>query len=673
MLSSFSDTCNSMNRSKSAAKFFLSSCACMAMPLTAAEPFKMIIMPDTQNYFTVIKEGGPDLFTKQTEWIRNNVKKENIAFVTHVGDVILNHASQWKDAGVAMSLLDGAVPYSVTFGNHDNGAPGTFTSARYKDYPWYIGGSPDSMAHAQKFSSAGITFLHVNLPHNAKPDQLEWAKGVMEKHKGLPTIISTHGYMADNSQGRSGSGKRIWDTLVDPYPQVFMTCNGHDWVSRHELDTTSKGQRVLQIQSNWQQSMNGGNGLLQKVIFDPDKKEIRVKTYTPVIDVFHTDYSGEFAYKAKITKRGVEIGDEIVAPMKNWTGNAKNGEWKDSKNWEGGTPDSGDLLVFGGEGSGALENNFSGDTSLAGIVFKPGGFAGKYSFTGNAITLTGDVVNMGTYGPKEPRTGPKFSMPIELVGDRQFNTGDWDMVLDGVVSGSGSLTKTHGRDYFRGSYDGRVYIGDLYLTQVNTYTGDTRVTGGALVLENTTSNNLMPASPVITVDFNCLLKVDGLKDSTLILEKGQTLKGDGKILGKTIAGAGATVYPGLVQKTGSMIFKGDVSLESGSSLNVRLGGAKSGEHDAVLVEGEVKLSGAKLNLAAIDGYKPKAGDAVVIVQNDGSDAIGGKFLSGVGIELKPASTLEEGAVISKNFLGSGRSAKISYTGGDGNDVSIVVQ
>ncbi|GAA5496280.1 hypothetical protein Rhal01_02463 [Rubritalea halochordaticola] len=652
---------------------FLTGCLCAVAHSSLAKPFEMVIMPDTQNYFTVIREGGPDLFTNQTEWIRDHVKKENIVFVTHVGDVILDRKVLWEDAGKAMSLLDGAVPYSVTFGNHDGGAPGTFTSARYKDYPWYLGGSDDSMAHAQQFRAEGITFLHLNLPHNPKPKHLDWAKGMLEKYKGKPTIISTHGYMADNSKGRSGNGNRIWNTLIDPYPQVFMTCNGHDWVSRHEVDTTSKGRKVLQIQSNWQQSMNGGNGFLQRVVFEPEKNQIRVETYSPFIDAYHTDYSGAFAYQAKFSKSGIEIGEELVAPMKTWSGKGQEGKWSDGGSWGGDAPQEGDLLVFGAQASGALQNDLASGTSFAGVVFQPGRFSGKYAFSGNGITLTGDVVNMGTYGPKDARSGPKWDLPIKLEGDRQFNTGDWDMVINGEISGDGSLTKTHGRDYFRGSYDGRVYIGDLYLTQENSYTGNTRVTGGALVLEHAESQNIISGSPVITVDFNCLLKVDGLKEGTFVLAQGQTLRGHGKVLGKLNAGKETTVYPGRDKVTGSLLIKGDVSLAADSLLNIRMAGSGPEQADSVQVEGTVKLDGATLNLAGIDGYKPKSGDHLVIIQNDGDEAVSGQFVSGAGSQLNTGTTLPEGATISRNFLGSGRAAKISYKGGDGNDVSIAVQ
>ncbi|GAA5494483.1 hypothetical protein Rhal01_00644 [Rubritalea halochordaticola] len=640
--------------------------------LHAVEPYEMIIIPDSQRYAQVINHGGPDLFKMQTTWIKNNVANENIAFVTHVGDVIQDNSSLWSYADQVIDELDGAVPYSITFGNHDGGAPGPFGSSRYQAYSWYLGASSDSLAHAQTFSAGGIDFLHINLPHNPKSTHLTWAQGIMSAHSSKPTIISTHGYMADNSSGRSSIGQNIWNTLIDPNPQVFMTCNGHDWVSRHEVDTTSNGRKILQIQSNWQQSINGGNSFLQKVIFDPDNSQIRVKTYSPFLEMFQTDYSGEFAYSATFNTNSITIGNELGATHRQWNGGGSNNNWQTAANWGGIAPSAGDVLKFYGSTRKASVNDFPAGTSFAGIVFRPGTFSNGYEFTGNAISLTGDVVNMATYGPNTPRSGPAFRLPIEIIGDRQFNTGDWDMVIDSVISGSGSLTKTHGRDYFRGSYDGGVNIGDLYFTKVNTYTGNTRVSGGALILENTGNQNLMPASPEILVDYNAVLRVVGLQNGTLSLANGQTLRGSGKVSGKTECPTGSHIAPGHDSNTGTLNLLDNLSMQSGSELEIRIGGNSSGEYDALSVTGSVALNNATLDLTNSASYTPQTGDEFVILENDASDAISGTFLSGIGSDLASGTSLSEGKILSTDFLGSGLSAQISYLGGDGNDVSIKI-
>ena len=64
----------------------------------------------------------PAIFTSQTNWIVNNRSSRNIAFVTHLGDVVNNgdSSTQWANAVTSMNILDASgIPYGVTVGNHD--------------------------------------------------------------------------------------------------------------------------------------------------------------------------------------------------------------------------------------------------------------------------------------------------------------------------------------------------------------------------------------------------------------------------------------------------------------------------------------------------------------------------------------------------------------------------
>jgi hypothetical protein len=72
------------------------------------------------------------------------------------------------------------------------------------------------------------------------------------------------------------------------------------------------------------------------------------------------------------------------------------------------------------------------------------------------------------------------------------------------------------------------------------------------------------------------------------------------------------------------------------------------------VAGLVNLNNA--NLALSGSLVPASGQSFIIVSNDGADAVTGTF-----------NGLAEGATI-PSFLGSALSAKITYVGGDGNDV-----
>lgn len=643
-------------------------------PACAVQPFEIVIMGDTQHYHHALDDGAPDLFTMQAEWIRDHVASRNIAFVTQVGDVIHDNTALWADADLMMQPLDGAVPYSVTFGNHDGSAPGPFGSSRYASYPWYLGASSDQLAHAQTFAAGGFTFLHINLPHNCSATHRSWAAGIIQAHPGKPTIISTHGYMADNTAGRATSGNNIWNDLVQPYPQVFMTCNGHDWLSRHEVDTTTDGRKIIQLQVNWQQIINGGNALFQIAKFDPDNSRIEVSTYSPFLDLQHTDFTGKFTFSATFTSatNTIRIQQELGPTQRLWNGGGGDANWQTAANWGGVAPATDQQLVFNGTTKKSSTNNLAAGTRFAGIVFRPGTFSNGYIFAGNRLTLGGDIINMGTYGPSSPAgAGPVLNLPITLEGDRQINTGDWDLTINGVIDGNGSLTKTHGRDYIRGSYDGGVYRGDLFLTAVNTYTGSTRVTGGALILENTSAMNLMPQSPVIELFFNSVLKTTGLQNGTLSLAGSQGLKGTGKVMGKTIAPSSSFIEPGN-SGTGTLVFLDNLTMQAGSSLNLALGGTADRKSDKLDVAGSVSLSGAVLNLSQVAGYTPTLGSSLILIQNDGTDPVTGNLVSGQGSDLIPGTSLPEGTRISANFLGSGFAARVTYHAGDGNDLGLQI-
>src|SRR5690606_37087089 len=102
--------------------FILSSCA-----ERAAEPFTLVLLPDTQVY----SHSYPEIFRAQTEWIEE--KADSITFVLHQGDITdYNSDEEWENASAALSIMDGKVPYTFVPGNHDL-APGGSASDRNSD------------------------------------------------------------------------------------------------------------------------------------------------------------------------------------------------------------------------------------------------------------------------------------------------------------------------------------------------------------------------------------------------------------------------------------------------------------------------------------------------------------------------------------------------------------
>lgn len=184
--------------------------------------------------------------------------------------------------------------------------------------------------------------------------------------------------------------------------------------------------------------------------------------------------------------------------------------------------------------------------------------------------------------------------------------------FSGVISGSGGFAK-----------DGN---GTLTLSGTNTYTGSTTVATGKLII-----NGSQPQSPVTM--------------------GGGTLGGSG-VVGITFVG-GAAISPGAspgILTTSNLTLNG--SGNTPADFIVELNGPAPGTgYDQLRVNGSVNLNATRL--IATLGFLSAISNSFVIIDNRGSIAVAGTF-----------EGLFEGATVDI----SGTPFRITYTGGDGNDV-----
>ncbi len=289
---------------------------------------------------------------------------------------------------------------------------------------------------------------------------------------------------------------------------------------------------------------------------------------------------------------------------------------------------NGRAAMFGGDSTfnqaaGAAECTFdatSSTTSFLGTVGMNGGLL--KAGTGEIFLFSGgfnppDIFAVPSAGGVQPaiQAGLNFNNEVRKVVVDPGTT----LTIDGLISkgSNGGVTKEG--------------AGNLVLNANNTYTQATTVTLGTL-----TVNGSQPGSAISVA-------------------AGATLIGTGTT-GPVSLAAGSFISPAGTN-AGTLNVKGNLTFAATSSYKVSINGAAAGQFDVLKVTGAVDLTGATINIS-VGSFSANADTAIVIIDNDGSDAVKGTFAGA-----------NEGDTIS---VGGG-GFKITYKGGDGNDVALIVQ
>ncbi len=195
------------------------------------------------------------------------------------------------------------------------------------------------------------------------------------------------------------------------------------------------------------------------------------------------------------------------------------------------------------------------------------------------------------------------------------------LTLSGALSGAGMPSMFSSGD----PVVDKAGSGTLTLSGISTYTVDTHVLAGTLVVNGTIVS-------AVSVDSGATLGGTG------------TINADVSVNGTLAAGQS----PGVLH-TGNLLLNG------GATFAVEMGGTVVGDYDQIDVAGTVTVGGA-LSLSLVNSFSPTSSASFIIIDNDGTtDLVTGTFTS-----------LAEGATVSAG----GVNFKISYVGGDGNDVAL---
>ncbi|MGD0203015.1 MAG: metallophosphoesterase [Candidatus Bathyarchaeia archaeon] len=220
----------------------------------ALNGFAVIQITDTQ-YLTDPHYSGdsvPNLFNGLTSWIVDNSRALNVTMVVHTGDIVqvANSMSDWKNANNAMmQLYDNGVPYCWNAGNHDqlnNGTIGygnpnlswlggnypAFNVTAMRQKPYWVGDISDGKDTAVQFTYDNYHFMVINIEYDANSTVLGWMQTLLKCNPNVNVIVATHNFLNGNGTYGTASHKDVtWATnfenLLNNYPNVFMTLNGH--------------------------------------------------------------------------------------------------------------------------------------------------------------------------------------------------------------------------------------------------------------------------------------------------------------------------------------------------------------------------------------------------------------------------------------------------------------
>ncbi|MFJ6671378.1 LamG-like jellyroll fold domain-containing protein [Actinosynnema sp. NPDC091369] len=255
--------------------------------------FTIAVMPDTQY---LLDEGGsdPEPVREAMRSLARRAREANVVFMTHLGDVTEHGTeAEMRLADSVFRAIGGDVPYSVLAGNHD--VPGntddrrgatpysrTFGPDRFARMKTFGGFAPDGYNSYHVVEGGGREWLVLALDWRVSPAGTAWAQGVLDRHRTLPAILTTHDLVAGSPRAElSAHGRQLWDDLIRRNDQVFLTLNGHYWPSGRTTLTNDHGRDVHLHLANYQDRYYGGAGMIRFYTFDLARGVIDVETFSP--------------------------------------------------------------------------------------------------------------------------------------------------------------------------------------------------------------------------------------------------------------------------------------------------------------------------------------------------------------------------------------------------------
>jgi Concanavalin A-like lectin/glucanases superfamily/Calcineurin-like phosphoesterase len=321
------------------------------------DPFSIVGLPDTQFYTGEINGGTNSMFRSQMDWTVANKDSLKISFVAHYGDCVEEgdnggNNKEWLRADSSFRIIENptttqlphGIPYSICVGNHDQSPVGNpngtttfynqfFGASRFSGrnyYGGYYGNNYDN--HYELFSVNGYNFLLVSLEYDesANSSVLAWADALLKTYSNRRAIVASH-FLLDIKANFSAQGLATFNYLKNN-PNLFLMLCGHVSGEAYRTDTVN-GNLIHTIMADYQTRLNGGTGWMNILQFVPSENRMKVKTYSPVYDIYETDQNSEFDLPVKLYDNFELVGvvNNVASGANatfNWTNlNVGNYEW----------------------------------------------------------------------------------------------------------------------------------------------------------------------------------------------------------------------------------------------------------------------------------------------------------------------------------------------------------
>ena len=293
-----------------------------------------------------------DSIAALTDWVARNAGPRKIAYAVHTGDLV-QHWCWWWDRrstaeaefAVACEMIEAieqaGVPCGVLPGNHDNrrgsddqddgGAPELslyntwFGPQRrppqrpsaFEGAETVRGGTwrpEDSSCHYDLLEIGGTRLLMLHLGYGVDDEQIEWADTVLQNHSDRDAILCTHHFLdAGTRPDGSGApwggprsfgpddGVRLQERLVSRNANVVLVLSGHVSGTGWNIDRSDpahpstavladyQAHRLREPQDDDDPRGEARTGFVRLLQFRAADGEMRISTYSPVLDSFDPD------------------------------------------------------------------------------------------------------------------------------------------------------------------------------------------------------------------------------------------------------------------------------------------------------------------------------------------------------------------------------------------------